>query len=60
MLSMFETTYICEYVFSNMKHIKLKQRNHLTNETLSHLFHVSYYAVKTLKKIVVKLIKISF
>jgi len=39
-LSMFGTTYICECIFSNMKHIKSKQRNRLTNETLSHLLRV--------------------
>uniref|UniRef100_A0A2H8TM48 SCAN domain-containing protein 3 n=2 Tax=Melanaphis sacchari TaxID=742174 RepID=A0A2H8TM48_9HEMI len=41
MLSMFGTTYICECTFSNMKHIKSKHRNRLTDETLSHLLRVS-------------------
>ena len=40
-LSMFGTTYICECTFSNMKHIKSKQRNRLNDETLSHLLRVS-------------------
>jgi len=38
---MFGITYICECTFSNMKHIKLKHRNRLTDETLSHLLRVS-------------------
>jgi len=38
---MFETTYIRECTFLNMKHIKSKYRNRLTNETLSHLLRVS-------------------
>ena len=41
MLSMFGTTYICECTFSNLKHIKSKERNRLTDETLGHLLRVS-------------------
>ncbi|XP_060878224.1 general transcription factor II-I repeat domain-containing protein 2-like [Metopolophium dirhodum] len=41
MLSMFGTTYICECTFSNMKHIKSKERYRLTDETLGHLLRVS-------------------
>uniref|UniRef100_A0A3Q2PF54 HAT C-terminal dimerisation domain-containing protein n=1 Tax=Fundulus heteroclitus TaxID=8078 RepID=A0A3Q2PF54_FUNHE len=37
MASMFGSTYICESSFSTMKHIKSKERNRLTNETLFHL-----------------------
>jgi hypothetical protein len=38
---MFGTTYICECTFSNLKHIKSKERNRLTDETLGHLLRVS-------------------
>ncbi|KAL4104943.1 hypothetical protein QTP88_020219 [Uroleucon formosanum] len=41
MLSMFGTTYICECTFSNLKHIKSKERNRLRDETLGHLLRVS-------------------
>ncbi|XP_025412100.1 general transcription factor II-I repeat domain-containing protein 2-like [Sipha flava] len=41
MFSMFGTTYICECTFSNLKHIKSKERNRLTDETLGHLLRVS-------------------
>lgn len=39
--SMFGSTYVCESTFSNMKHIKSKERNRLTDENLSHLLRVS-------------------
>ncbi|XP_035990536.1 general transcription factor II-I repeat domain-containing protein 2A-like [Fundulus heteroclitus] len=40
MASMFGSTYICESSFSNMKHIKSKERNRLTNETLFYLMRI--------------------
>lgn len=55
MLSMFRTTYfyvfmfLCTFIlFYNMdqKHINSKERNHLTDETLSHLLYVSTSEMK--------------
>lgn len=40
MLSMFGSTYICESSFSTMKHIKSKERNRLTDDTLFQLLQV--------------------
>lgn len=40
MASMFGSTYICESNFSNMKHIKSKERNRLSDETLFHLMQI--------------------
>ncbi|XP_041828455.1 general transcription factor II-I repeat domain-containing protein 2A-like [Melanotaenia boesemani] len=40
MASMFGSTYICESNFSTMKHIKSKERNRLTDETLFHLMQI--------------------
>ncbi|KAL2089187.1 hypothetical protein ACEWY4_016086 [Coilia grayii] len=40
MASMFGSTYICESSFSTMKHIKSKERNRLTDETLFHLLRI--------------------
>lgn len=40
MASMFGSTYICESSFSTMKHIKSKERNRLTDETLFHLMRI--------------------
>lgn len=34
-LLMFRKTYICEFKFFNMEYIKSKERNRLTDETLS-------------------------
>lgn len=50
MLSMFRTTYFYVFMFlstfilfynMDQKHINSKERNHLTDETLSHLLYVS-------------------
>ena len=41
MASMFGSTYICESNFSNMKHIKSKERNRLSDETLFHLMQIA-------------------
>ncbi|XP_078140529.1 general transcription factor II-I repeat domain-containing protein 2B-like [Centroberyx gerrardi] len=38
--SMFGSTYICESNFSTMKHIKSKERNRLSDETLFHLMQL--------------------
>lgn len=38
--SMFGSTYLCESNFSTMKHLKSKERNRLTDETLFHLMQV--------------------
>uniref|UniRef100_A0A3B4ZMJ5 HAT C-terminal dimerisation domain-containing protein n=1 Tax=Stegastes partitus TaxID=144197 RepID=A0A3B4ZMJ5_9TELE len=40
MASMFGSTYICESSFSTMKHIKSKERNRLTDETLFQLMQI--------------------
>ena len=40
MASMFGSTYICESNFSMMKHIKSKERNRLTDETLFQLMQI--------------------
>uniref|UniRef100_A0A3Q3JPD4 SPIN-DOC-like zinc-finger domain-containing protein n=1 Tax=Monopterus albus TaxID=43700 RepID=A0A3Q3JPD4_MONAL len=40
MISMFGSTYICESSFSTMKHIKSKERNRLTGDTLFHLMQI--------------------
>ncbi|XP_063075907.1 general transcription factor II-I repeat domain-containing protein 2A-like [Engraulis encrasicolus] len=40
MASMFGSTYICESSFSTMKHIKSKERNRLTDDTLFHLMRI--------------------
>lgn len=40
MASMFGSTYICESNFSTMKHIKSKERNRLTDETLFQLMQI--------------------
>uniref|UniRef100_A0A3Q3Q094 HAT C-terminal dimerisation domain-containing protein n=1 Tax=Monopterus albus TaxID=43700 RepID=A0A3Q3Q094_MONAL len=40
MISMFGSTYICESSFSTMKHIKSKERNRLTDDTLFHLMRI--------------------
>ncbi|KAK1876022.1 General transcription factor II-I repeat domain containing protein 2A [Dissostichus eleginoides] len=40
MASMFGSTYICESNFSMMKHIKSRERNRLTDETLFHLMQI--------------------
>lgn len=40
MTSMFGSTYICESSFSTMKHIKSKERNRLTDDTLFHLMRI--------------------
>jgi hypothetical protein len=47
MLSMFGTTYIREFTFSNTKHIKSKQRNRLiTEKTFGYLLRVSTSEIK--------------
>ncbi|KAF0771046.1 Uncharacterized protein FWK35_00009294 [Aphis craccivora] len=35
------TTFLCQCTFSNLKHIKSKERNRLTDETLGHILRVS-------------------
>uniref|UniRef100_A0A3Q3GZU0 HAT C-terminal dimerisation domain-containing protein n=1 Tax=Labrus bergylta TaxID=56723 RepID=A0A3Q3GZU0_9LABR len=40
MAGIFGSTYICESNFSTMKHIKSKERNRLTDETLFHLMQI--------------------
>jgi hypothetical protein len=42
MLSMFQTSYmLCDFAFSTTKDIKLKEKNHPTDETLGYLLGVS-------------------
>lgn len=41
MLSLFATTYCCEQLFSNMKNVKSKARNRLTDQHLENLLRIS-------------------
>lgn len=47
MASMFGSTYICESSFSTIKHIKSKERNRLTDETLFQLMQIGWILTLT-------------
>lgn len=45
-LFMFKTSYICEFKFFNMEYVKSKERNLLTDKTLSHLLRVPIFEIE--------------
>ena len=52
-LSMFGSTYVCEFVFSTLKHVKSKQRSVLTDTHVKELLRVATTKYKpNVKKIV--------